>query len=349
MVINFLNFSEARLEFRNSPYLNQFNREELRIRLGLIRSNPFAQEAVRSDSVTRMRKVLYNIYLESCRDFTPEEQEAISFCCQRIDQIIREKTGGSFFLPNNFQINFLKLDSLGQQLDWGYLYTINETIVLPNNYLDDLTESFRLFLLNTRQIDQNSSGPRHVRPDYQLLRSHLVNLYHETIHLLQRTPKMSGIYQKIFKHIYQRIWGFLPVSKEMIRGLGNDDNFITNPDGFNFEWIVPLYNFQTKQHHYFLPALVFDHQTRVPSGVLIEMRRLRDGTYQSANRWDRLERFPNYVKKFYGLRNQLYHPNEVLAQLLSEYLVGDQTFNSHTDSFYFYSYIDKYLLRSNNL
>lgn len=348
MILNFLNYNEARLEIRNSNYFYQFNQEELRIRLHMLRHHNHAQKVAKSGNIEQMRTTLINIYLENCLDYLPEEIEAINFCYQLIDQIIKNKTEGSFFVPNEFQVKLIKLNSIHKQLDWGYLFTLEESIVLPDNYLADLMTAYLTFYKNNQDIIQPTNTVKPVSPDFGILKSHLVNLYHEVIHLLQKTTKLSSIYNRISQHIYQQIWHFTHIEKGQLVGLSETDNFITNPDGFNFEWIIAIFNYQTSQNHFFLPSLVFDYRVDIPVGILIELKSLPNGQFQLINKWDRIELYPNYVKKFYGLFTQLYHPNEILAQLLSEYLVNSQTFNSHPDSFYFYDYINKYLLNSNN-
>jgi len=329
MILNFLNFNEGRFEFINSPYLNQFNLEELKIRLGLMEDHPFAKRAVQSGKKAVMLRVLLNIYLDSCEDFSLEEQEAITFCFMYIDKLIKERTGGSFFVPNNFQVQFIKLNSGGRKLDWGYLFTINETIVLPDNYLDEFLATHRNFLQNARA---NGS------PNFDMLGTHLTNFYHEVVHLLQRTPKSSGVYTKMFEHVYRKLWGFVKIDRHQLLGLSEGANFITNPDGFNYQWIVSL-----NGRGYFLPALTYDRRRRVPVGVLIELESLPDDRYRLTDRWDLIERFPAYTRRFYGLSGQLYHPNEIMAQLLSDYLIGNRIYADHPNYVDFYKYINRYM------
>ena len=111
MQLYFLNFNEARHDLTNSPYLDQMDSGELATRLNLITRSNQAARAVNSQNCYLMRQTLLNIYKESFRDFEPEEQEALQFCFQLITQLLREKTEGSFFIPNHFTVKLAKLDS----------------------------------------------------------------------------------------------------------------------------------------------------------------------------------------------------------------------------------------------
>lgn len=348
MLINFLNYNEARLEYRSSDYLKQFDHTELKIRLGLLSNNAFAQQAIQQNSTEKMRNILLNIYCEACRDFTTMESEIVTFYVQQINQQIRTNSGNGFFLPNQFIINFIKIDSYNNSLDWGYPYTINDTIILPTNYLEKMLQSYQIFVNSTQSTLMPSNGPKALKGNYDLLLPHLTDIYHEIIHVLQRNPKLSGIYGRLFNHIYQKIWGFIPIKKEQLFNL-KDGNYISNPDGYNFQWLISIYNYKLKKNCLFLPTLVYDFNINQPIGILIEVESLRDDKYQLTNRWDIIDRFPNYINKFYGLTSQLYHPNEILAHLLSDYLILGKIYSNHQDYFYFYDYINKYLLKPTNL
>lgn len=348
MIINFLNSREAELEFRHSDYLNRFGQKELQIRLKMI-NDMHTRDLADMGDTKLMRKVLLNIYIQSCRDFTPLETRTLEFYFEQISRKIKEKTGNSFFLPNGFAVNVLKLDDRDKSLDWGYPFTINETIVIPTNYLNDVMSSYQKYYNSLVDVFEPNNGPKAARSDKAYLSKHMVNLYHEIIHIMQRSNKLSKIYSRIFDHIYQKIWGFVKINSSRQLSRVVDSNYVSNPDGANFEWLVAIYNYQTKRDTLFAPTLIYDFNRNRPTGVLIEVEQSRNGEYSLTNRWDYLERFPNYVDKFYGLEGQLYHPNEIIAHILSEYLILDKMYTNHPDSFYFYDYINKYLLNPTNL
>lgn len=337
MIPKYLNLMEAQKEFKKSSYISTFSETELKIRYKLLIGD------IPTGSISHIRRTIQNAYLTSCIDFSDSEKTMLNNCFNLIYQIISAKTHNNFFIPD--QIKLIKLNSRNSKIDWGYLFTINDCIVLPNNYIDNMSKDYKHFLKSISQISLNSVGPRPSHPNLNIIKPHLINLFHETVHVMQRT---SSNHMDIFEYIYRKIWNFESISKQQLVNLDPSINFLTNPDGYNFEWIIPLYSHKDKKYHYFLPALIYDYDRMVPQGILIELAKRSDQTFKLTKNWNQLTAFPNYTNKFYGLQSQLYHPNEIIAQLISEYLVNGELYSNTPDSFYFYDYINKFLLSDNN-
>lgn len=368
MILNFLNTREAVQELTSSTYLKEFKRREL-----LVRLLPFySQTQLAKSNRESMRSLLFNIYLNSVTNFDSLEIRALQFYFMKIKQSILEKGAQQFFLPTT-TVSLIKLQDHASRLDWGYLFTINSSIVIPVSHLNIIVNNYRLYLNSQAETSEPCVGVKADYPDNTLIETTLNNLYHETLHILQRSgdhvcprdlciresksllgntlwqSQMNLIYGSFFNYLYKNLWNMEPICKDQLQGVRRLDRsliFITNPDGPNFQWItkVKINNkFET-----LLPALIYDQEKQKPKGVLIVL--YPQTTVCGANKYMLTDRVYNindikeYNQRFYGLKQQLYHPNEISAQLMSDYLISDKLWGNHFDSLSFYQYIQKFML-----
>ena len=126
-------------------------------------------------------------------------------------------------------------------------------------------------------------------------------------------------------------------------------NVLTNPDGYNYNWIIPIFNHETNRNHLFMPLLSRDLNNK-PKGILVEVDQVGPHKYRVSNHWSNIHDIKRYVYKFYGLTKQLYHPNEIMAHLLANYVVLDHIFTNTMDTFdyfKFYRFLNKYFITIN--
>jgi len=351
MLLDFLNNREAVQEFSNSTYFKKFRHRELLVRLA-----PFyPQTQLAKMDRKRLRDLLFNVYLNSTRDFDPIETEALQFYFNEIERLVKAKGGARFFLPSNQSIGLIKVEDHQKRLDWGYLFTINGTIVIPLSYLNNLVDRYRTYLRTSREVATPSVSARQIFGDKTILQSGINSLYHEIVHILQRQGEISGagasylydtgVYNCFFGGLYSGLWDMEKVERNQLKNVSLLDQmltFITNPDGPNFQWITRA-RFGNK-YQYLLPALKYNTSTGHPEGVLIVLEPLPFGEYRLTQSVYSIENVPDYSERFYGLKGQLYHPHEISAQLLSDYLVSDKLWGNQLNSFAFYQYLEKFLL-----
>lgn len=348
-MLTFLDNREAVQEFSNAPYFKNFRHRELLVRLASF----YPQAQLAKMDKKSLRDLLFNVYLNSTRDFDSVETEALQLYFNEIERLVKAKGGGRFFLPSNQPIGLVKMEDHGKRLDWGYLFTINSTIVIPVSYLNFLVDRYRTYLRSTRETAESSVSGRQIFGDKSVLQAGINNLYHETVHILQRQGDVlgggylydAGVYSCFFGELYRNLWDMEKVERNQLKGIGLLDQmltFISNPDGPNFRWITRARI--GNKYQYLLPALRYNASTGHPEGVLIVLEPLPFGEYSATTSVYSIESVPDYSGRFYGLKGQLYHPHEISAQLLSDYLVSDKLWGNQLNSFAFYQYLEKFLL-----
>src|SRR3990170_2004621 len=89
---------------------------------------------------------------------------------------------------------------------------------------------------------------------------------HELFHILQRNNRIYSYHNRIFDFIYCKFWGFIKLQKGDI-DIQNKYNYniLTNPDGYNYQWAMYLYNHKNNASQYLVPILVTD-KTHKPVG-----------------------------------------------------------------------------------
>jgi len=341
MSIKFLDVKEAAKEYLKTDYFQQMNYVELIYRLDSLRlsHNPG------DDCYTLRNKIMY-YYTSLVTDFTEYEKNVIRFYFKHLFNLLWKKAPG--LIPKSKRIGLIKLN---EGVDWNYPYTINHSIILPTIFITSLIDIYRQF------EDQISRTPIEVwnptRPPYDSIDQKTLVLCHELIHILQRNQHLYPGHATIFNFIYTNIWGFKRINKSQIKfSHFNEENFfnvITNPDGYNYEWVIPVYNHDTNHDHWFLPLLSRGLDNK-PIGILVEVMEKPHGNYLVTKHWNYVNDIKRYAVKFYGLEKQLYHPNEISAHLISYYVILDHIYSNTQDTidyYKFYRFINKYLISSN--
>lgn len=334
MNIVFLSSQQASHEYIATDYFDQMNSAEIGYRLKVGGWGNLGSPI----SATSLRK----LYGSLTRDFTTYEQAVVNFYFKQLYDILSQKAPG--LIPKAKPIGLIKLE---QGVDWDYPYTINHCVVIPVKFLNSLIKTYQRFGQQLNQPIQQMWNP--VRPPYQMINQKLMFLFHELIHILQKNKNLYSGHKTLFDYIYTEVWGFHKISKDQIVNRDKFLNVITNPDGYNFEWAIPIFNHETNYQHWFLPLLSLDLNNR-PTGILVELEKLPNGHFKALRRWNFIHNYKRYVNKFYGLEQQLYHPNEIMAHLLSNYVILEVQFTSTTDTFdyfKFYRFLDKYFISSN--
>jgi hypothetical protein len=188
--VHFLTKKETNQEYQKSQYLQTISSKEISTRI-----NEHNQKA-------NTRIDLMHYYFNSSLDFTMEEKQHIEPIINKALKLFENHFPGvtKFLLVENK----LRLAKVQGSLDWNFPYTLNMTIVLPQNMLkDDITST----------------------------------ILHEMIHLHQK--KQPHFYEEIYRNSF----GFEKINPEKIIITTNYENYlITNPDALKREWVIQLYD-----------------------------------------------------------------------------------------------------------
>ncbi len=338
MSIKFLTVEKSSEEYIKTDYFYQMNYIEL-----IYRMDSLNLPRNINDNCSMLRKKLAYYYTSLVTDFNEYEKNIIKFYFERLFDILSKKSPE--LIPKKKKIHLIKLN---EGVDWNYPYTINHSIVLPMVFIKSLIDHYHQY---EDQINQTSVKVWNlITPMPDLINQKILVLCHELIHILQRNKDIYPNHTNIFNFIYTEIWGFIKINKSLIefphQKKDNFLNVITNPDGYNYEWIIPVYNHETNYDHMFLPLLSRNLNNK-PIGIMIELKTLVNNKYLITKHWNDIDKIKRYTNKFYGLKNQLYHPNEISAHLISNYVILNHIYSdteNTIDYYKFYKFINSYLI-----
>ena len=174
--------------------------------------------------------------------------------------------------------------------DWDFPFTVGNTVFLTETYIQSM--KMGRITNKTRPI--------------------LVTLVHELVHI--NTPA----FLQQFEYIYRKHFGFRKVTGVDLSRIHR--YIITNPDGYQLEWIVGFRIQNDDRIRWFMPVLVFRNNVR---SMLAEL----DEHYVATGMLIPTESYPLYTNAIYGLRKHNYHPNEIVATLLSEYVIRGRKYD----------------------
>ena len=243
------------------------------------------------------------LYSKLTENFSNEEIEAIKYYHTLINYMFKNKLPR--LCPNTSDIKYIKLK---KNIDWNYPYTINHCVVLPELFLKEIVDSFHTI----KPIKSNKVWNL-TRPNYKTINKIACNICHEWIHITQRYKLTSEL-----EDIYINIWGFNKTPIEPKKG------FITNPDGKNGVWSTIIDGIKL------YPIVILKND--IPTGGLF------DST--SGIVYDYTE---SYIRRFGGIRDQLYHPNEIFANLVSRYIIYNTMLIPNWNSSDFYFSLNRFL------
>lgn len=193
--INYLSAKEAAKVFLNSekfPQIKKFRLNEIYARTTYYGS---------SSNINNMRNIAKKIYTKNTINFTEVDKFKINNNLNSLNKRIID-----FNNKNNTNIPVMKtwnLIKISSNMDWGFPYTINNYIVISDDFITNTT---------TKQM--------------------LSTLFHEQFHIYQRK------YPMIFKKLYSQ-WNFKYIKNFKLPSK-IDDYIITNPDAPNNDYIFKL-------------------------------------------------------------------------------------------------------------
>ena len=140
-------------------------------------------------------------------------------------------------------------------------------------------------------------------PEYIIFSNNIEDtLLHEYIHINQRNN------QKRYNDLYPKNldWYLLDYNIDDSK----INNKIVNPDGTNNNW---YFNYKNNK---IIPFLIFSNGNYIPKYYIIDNSELIE--YKNHNE------ISNYLKKKYKINNNIYHPNEIIATILSDKIINNK-------------------------
>ena len=326
MELIFLNQSQARLEYQSTDYFDQMDSQELVDRL-IDLTGKSESENHRKTLILKIKEVYFSAVL----NFNDHEKKIIKYYFGQLLNILISKA--TLLIPRKIPILLIKLSN---GVDWNYPYTINHAIILPEYFVNNAINKYN-------QSIHNNALRRTITIE-------IINtLCHELIHVIQRNKNIYPDHCRIFNFIYQKFWGFIKINKLKIKFYKSYQkkfyNTITNPDGYNYQWVIPLFNSYNQSYQYFMPILTKGEKNQ-HKGLLVKVILTAENFYLT-DEYIEINQSPTYNQKFYGLSKQLYHPNEILAHLISDYITKNIIYfekSETVDYFNFYRFINKHLI-----
>lgn len=254
-------------------YFNKFKFKECKIRGCISKLNQY------DNRVEKCQKH----YCNNVLNFNMIDKRNISRCILIIDNLYTN------YFPQMRKIpwNFIKVSD---QLEGGMPHTIEEFIVLPENFLN--------YLDNTITTNNTES----------LYLNICCTLIHEQIHVFQRKR------YDIFKELYTNYWNFFPCDLKLSNGYLKEQRI--NPDGID-NW---CFKYKNKLLY---PFVYLKKDPLHLNDVKVSMIE-----YQNKKiNYDNIVDISNYkdYNNFFCNVSQNYHPNEISAIILSEYMMSKIT------------------------
>lgn len=316
MSLKFLNKAEGEDLFTNTSYFSQMSVGEIRARL--------QTAGVAIDNSQDVRNLIQKLYINSVNDFTSSEKTVLVQYFSMVMSLLKEKAPTLF--PNT-KICVCKLSNL-RKLDWNFPYTLNNCIVLPQQFVDYCI--LEAHDLKTSLSQKSNEVWNLYRPQLSKMLKPATTIAHEIIHIMQRypTPKQSDLIERVYSE-----WKFKRLHANTIRHHStNARNFltITNPDGLNYTWTIGIWS-QNKTH-WFAPLLILPSVEHNPEGILLPLTVEYNGSLTAGNFME-IEQNGKYLEMFGEIGvESLYHPNEIFATAVSEWLIKDKVFSKLNDS-----------------
>lgn len=311
MKIYFLSPEDACDIFVKSPYFSLLQPLETAVRTD-------GKVVVNNNEGNELMEQAQAYYCANLLPFTEKEMEAISWFSKMVLKTMRERANR--LIPKRWK--FIKIRA---NMDWGFPYTMGKAIVLPEIKVREMVYAY------CEKI-----------PD--LIVSSFKTIFHETVHLHQKANPI--LYQKI----YHDAWGFKCVDPADIQYLPFYRQYhVTNPDSMRISYIIPIVQPGTNgRTDWFLPLLILDPEdVNRTKGILVKLAEVYNsdlGKYQYYTTEDRrtICSLRQYTEKFYGMTTQLYHPHEIMANLMTDYAITYKVWTSPSfSSVKFYDIIDR--------
>ena len=295
--INFFEPNNTFQLFENNQYIDKMNGANLKAR----NFNSKAQLTIK--------------YMESLLPITKKEKRKTY---QLVDAIfLRIKESKTKSILSKFLKDSLKISYIAKSSSWlegGMPHTHDKTVILPESWFNETTSYFKSM---DNKIAFNGS-----------------TLMHELVHIHQR------IKPDLYTNIY-REWGFIKV--DFMDNMSDILEFNrNNPDGMQDKWIWVDRSQKDQLKYYWIGALYQDKVnpeiTRV-NYYAYQVNKI-ENTHENDLKIVRLSGNPpiplsefSSFNQYFGITNNHYHPNEIIAQYVEEIFGEVINIDEHINSY----------------
>lgn len=232
-------------------------------------------------------KEIYEIYNNNTLDFEEKDKESLNWL---ILNIIKR-------LPEKYRKPILnkKIGKLSNKLESGFPHTHKDTIFFSEDFCNQLN--------NYKHNGKIDDG----------LKYHGLTYIHECIHVWQREEPEK------FNDLYKNYWNFkhgkIKNSESIINRIRK------NPDGTDYNWIY------CKNGKYIWPVALYNNSTPKNLGdvknmgiYLNKIANTNAFEYKDNNSKRELRDISTFMD-FFNIYDNNYHPNEISAELISQYYI----------------------------
>lgn len=221
-------------------------------------------------------------------DFTDAEIQCLKWYLDKIVVFIQKYARK--LMTFNFQIGKLRTG-----FDWDFPFTVNRCIFLTEKKINN----FRTAISTGNQL---------------YIKNCMTTIVHELVHIHQR------INVNLYEDMYRRIFGFKKAKVYLYPEVSQYK--LTNPDGLDLNWILPYNLNGSSSITWFLPMATVNQKCEFVDCLIPIREKVYSSDYETVipGVFLPITAFPLYTSKF-GITKQLYHPNEISAQLIAEYVI----------------------------
>ncbi len=224
----------------------------------------------------------------STLNFTDIELKYLKWYLIRIETFLLK------YAPKLLTFDF-KIGKLKAGFDWNFPFTVEDCIFLTESKINEF-------------INAVQSG------NELYIKNSMSTMVHELVHVHQRHNP------KLYEDMYTRIFGF---RKAKVTIHDNVSQYkLTNPDGLDLNWIIPYDLKGSGYVTWFLPMAGVNQKCQFVDMLIEVKEKLYTSSYETVTPpvFLPVTAFPLYLDKF-GISKQLYHPNEISARLIAEYVI----------------------------
>jgi len=249
----------------------------------------FTDYDYKARNIKKSRSELVSHYCKNIVPFTDTEKENITQLIESMIKLLEGKNAKGIYLLKTWK--FAKYKDI---IENGYPHTHGDILFLPQWYVNGINSKSNLNKnMNIIKI-----------------------LIHEKIHILQRLNKVD------FNTLYTKYWNFTKV--DSIRNIKTISKLIrNNPDVESNNYL-----FKLNENKYILPVSIFNKDYEDISN-LEEVEYVGVYVKKENNRYSisipiKMEKLNNIEKyyRFFGKTDNHYHPNELSAELISDYYLN---------------------------
>jgi hypothetical protein len=274
---------------------------------------------------------MLKVYQNALLEFTQAEKDALQWYINMLGKIVKVNA------PNFFTSTW-KFIKLRKGIDWNYPYTIGDAIVLPQSLLDEMVQT-RCNKNPTNSLS-GVEGPIITNNVYaNRTMNYIQILFHESVHICQRHNPSA------FNKFYTNFWNFNPIQPSQLKKSAIYQNRVTNPDAItNIEWVISIVRPGTNRDtQWYYPMLHVNPKNGSRQGILVLLQQVQNTCtglfdYYMTDKFELIDNVREYRNKFYGVMRQLYDPNEIFANIMTDYVVANIEYtNSSFSSNGFYT------------